>query len=150
VAKKDIEMFTEAQLLKEKRLMAGWIPYTVGGIGLAALGGGFFLHRQAKDEFAAFDKGVLECAQTDPAENGGCTTPPAGLFDQKSAAENKQRIAIGAYAVGGVALATGITLFVLNRPQLVRIKPKGTEDEGVSVTPVVSPHLTGVAASGRF
>jgi nitrate reductase gamma subunit len=75
--------------------------------------------------------------------------PPAGLFDKKSSAENKQAIAIGAYAFGGVAVAAGVTLFVLNRPTLVRIKPKSAE-EGVSVTPVVSPHLTGVAASGHF
>ena len=106
------------------------------------------LHQKAKDDFASYDVGVKNCAATDPT--GGCTMPPAGLFDQKSSAENTQRIAIGAYAFGGVAVATGITLFVLNRPQLVRIKPKETADDGVSVTPVVSPHHTGVAASGRF
>jgi hypothetical protein len=57
---------------------------------------------------------------------------------------------VAGYAFGGVALATGITLFVLNRPTLVRFNPWESSDEGVSVTPVISPHLTGVAASGRF
>lgn len=145
---KSIELFTESQLLREKRLMPTWIPYTVGALGVAVGAGGFFLHQAAKDEFTTYDKGVKDCAATDPT--GGCTMPPAGLFDQKKSAENKQTIAIGAYAFGGVAVATGITLFVLNRPHLVRIKPKESADDGVSVTPVISPHLTGVAASGHF
>jgi hypothetical protein len=148
LAKQDIEMFTESQLLREKRLMSTWIPYTVAGFGAAVLGGAFFLHQQSKDDFASYDAGVKTCAATDPT--GGCTMPPAGLFDQKKTAENKQTIAMAGYALGGVAVATGITLFVLNRPTLVRIKPKEISDEGVSVTPVVSPQLTGIAASGRF
>jgi hypothetical protein len=146
-ATQNIELYTESQLLREKRLMPAWIPYAIGGLGIAVGAGGFFLQRSARDDFAAYDLGVKNCAATDPT--GGCTMPPAGLFDKKSSAENKQAIAIGAYAFGGVAVAAGVTLFVLNRPTLVRIKPKSAE-EGVSVTPVVSPHLTGVAASGHF
>lgn len=145
--KRDIQMFTESQLLREKRLMPTWIPYSIGALGLAVGGGAFFLHQKSKDDFTNYDKGVKDCAATDPT--GGCTMPPAGLFDLKKSAENKQTIAIAGYAVAGAAVAAGVTLFVLNRPQLVRIKPKES-DEGVSVTPVVSPHLTGVAASGRF
>ncbi|HVV82699.1 MAG TPA: hypothetical protein VHE35_06445 [Kofleriaceae bacterium] len=148
--KRDIQMFTENQLLREKRLMPAWVPYTVGAVGVAVGAGAFFLQQNAKNTFADYDAGVKTCAATD--STGGCTMPPAGLFDMKSSAENKQKIAIGGYIFGGVALTAGVTLFVLNRPTLVRIKPKETSDESTSfnLTPIVSSHLTGIAASGHF
>lgn len=148
VAKRKIELFTAAQLMEEKRLMPGWVPITVGLIGVGVLGGGFALHQASKNQFADYDAGVQACAATDPT--GGCTMPPAGLFDQKTSAETKQTIAIGAYAVGGAALAAGVTLFVLNRPRLVPKQRERRDDDGVSLTPVISPSLTGVAASGSF
>ena len=149
VAKRTIELLTESEALVETRLMPGWVPITVSLVGVGILGGGFALHQSAKNQLADYDAGIRACAAVDPT--GGCTTPPAGLFDQKTSAETKQTIAIGTYALGGVALATGVTLFILNRPRLVPRDPKaGQVDEGVSLTPVISPSLTGLAASGRF
>ena len=148
VDKQDIVLFTENQLMREKRLMGGWVPITVGVTGLAILGGGIFLHQQAKGDFTDYDTGIRNCAATDPT--GGCSSPPAGLPELKSSAETKQTIAMGLYAVGGVAVATSITLFILNRPTLVRIKPQEVEEASFRLTPVVSPGLTGFAASGRF
>jgi hypothetical protein len=149
-AKRTIELFTEKQLLVEKRLMPAWLPFTIGGLGAVIGGGGFLLHQNAKTTFAEYDLGVRDCAAMDPT--GGCTMPPAGLFDKKASAENKQAIAIGAYAVGGAALVAGAFLVVLNRPTYVRMKPRSqeTDDDGVSLRPVISPGLTGLAASGHF
>ncbi len=148
VDKQDIVLFTENQLMREKRLMPGWVPITVGVTGLAILGGGIFLHQAAKSDFTDYDAGIRDCAATDPT--GGCSSPPAGVPELKSSAETKQTIAIGLYALGGVAVATSVTLFVLNRPTLVRIKPREAEEASFRLTPVVSPGLTGFAASGRF
>ena len=40
---------------------------------------------------------------------------------------------------------------MLNRPQTYRVNPKEVaEPDGVSLIPVVSPGLTGVAAVGHF
>ena len=75
---------------------------------------------------------------------------PAGLFARKTSAETKQTVAFAAYAIGGAALAVGVTLYVLNRPTLVRAGVDHVRDDGVSLTPVMSSDLTGVAASGRF
>lgn len=147
--KQDFKLFTENQLLRTKRLMPGWVPITVATFGAAVVGGGVFLHQSAKNTFADYDAGVKACAATDPT--GGCTTPPNGLFDKKTSAKTTQTIAIGAYALGGTALAAGITLFVLNRPQTYRVNPKEVEQPtGVSLIPVVSPDLTGVVAVGSF
>lgn len=142
------ELFTEDQLLRTKRLMPGFVPFTVGGIGAAIIGGGFFLHQSAKSSFADYDAGIKTCAAADPT--GGCTTPPNGLFDKKTSAKTKQTIAMGAYGLGGAALAAGITLFALNRPQTYRVNPKEVAEPGVSLIPVVTPDLTGLAAIGSF
>jgi len=146
--KQECQLFTEGQLLREKRLMPGWIPFSIGGTGLAIIGGGVLLHLSAKSTFADYDKGVKECAAGDPT--GGCAMPPAGLFDKKSSAELKQNVAIGLYAVGGAALAAGVTLVVLNRPTTYRVDPKEIDGTAFQLTPVVGPGLTGIAASGRF
>ena len=146
--KESCQLFTEKDLLRTKQLMPTWVPYTIGGAGLAVIGGGVLLHLSAKNTFADYDAGVKTCAASDPT--GGCTMPPAGLFDLKSSAKNKQAIAIGAYAVGGAALAAGVTLLVLNRPQTYRVDAKEVEDDGVSLTPVVTPTMTGFAAAGHF
>ncbi len=147
--KQTFTLFTEDQLLRTKRLMPGWVPITVGGIGAAIIGGGVFLHLSAKSSFAEYDAGVKDCAATDPT--GGCTTPPNGLFDKKTSANTKQTIAIGAYALGGAAFAAGVTLFVLNRPQTYRVNPKEVaEPNGVSLVPIISPDVTGFAAIGSF
>ena len=142
-------LFTEDQLLRTKRLMPSWVPITVGGLGAAIVGGGVFLHLNAKSTFAEYDAGVKDCAAADPT--GGCTTPPNGLFDKKTSANTKQTIAFGAYALGGAAFAAGVTLFVLNRPQTYRVNPKEVaEPNGVSLVPILSRDVTGLAAIGRF
>ncbi len=146
--KAECQLFTEKDLLRTKQLMPTWVPYTIGGAGLAIVGGGVLLHLSAKNSFAEYDSGVRDCAATDPT--GGCTVQPPQLFDLKSSANNKQAIAIGAYAVGGAAIAAGVTLLVLNRPQTYRLDAKELEDDGVSLTPVLSPGLAGFAATGRF
>ena len=148
IDRQKFELFTETDLLRTKRLMPGWVPITVGVTGLAIIGGGIFMHSQAKNTFAEYDQGVQDCAANEAT--GGCGMPPAGLFDKKSSAENQQTIAIIAYAVGGTALVAGVTLFVLNRPTTYRIDQKEAAEPGVSVTPVISPSLTGIAAVGRF
>ena len=149
IDRQKFELFTETDLLRTKRLMPGWVPITVGGIGAAIVGGGVFLHLNAKSTFAEYDAGVKECAAADPT--GGCTTPPNGLFDKKTSANTKQTIAIGAYALGGAAFAAGVTLFVLNRPQTYRVNPtEVAEPNGVSLVPILSRDVTGLVALGRF
>jgi tetratricopeptide (TPR) repeat protein len=147
--KRTFVLFTADQLLRTKRLMPAWVPYTVGGLGAAIIGGGVLLHQSAKSKFDEYDAGIKDCAAVDPT--GGCTNPPAGLPEKQTSANTTQTIAIGAYALGGVAFAAGVTLFVLNRPQTYRVDPKEVaESEGVSVFPILSPGLTGIAATGRF
>ncbi len=146
----ELKLFTDAELTREKRKMPVWVPYTVLGAGVVLGGVGALMHSSAKGGFDDYDAAIARCAQTDPS--GGCSMPTPATFDLKASAENKQTLAATMYVAGGLALAAGVALVIINRPEAYRIDPlsKQAEELGVSLTPVFGPGLTGFAASGRF
>jgi tetratricopeptide (TPR) repeat protein len=114
---------------------AAWKPWAVagGGGGLAGLGG--LLDLKAKLDLDAFQQDLAKrCAHT------GCT--PSQLGSQETTAIVENRIAIGAMVVGAAAVATGITLVILNRPRAFVPKEQ--------VVPTATPGGAGVALVGSF
>lgn len=142
-----IPMYTDKELTRETRRMPNAVPYAVLGGGVLVVGLGAFLHTTAKTNFDDYDQAIVNCAAADPT--GGCTTLPSGVADKKTTAESRQTLAIAAYTVGGLALAGGIVLVILNRPRVFRIDPtKGSSD--LAITPVLTPTQAGLAFGGSF
>lgn len=149
----EIKLFTDAELTREKRMMPGWVPYAVLGAGVALGGFAVFEHTSAKTGFEDYDQAIADCAAND--ETGGCSNTDAATFNLKSSAESKQTLAAAMYTVGGVALAAGVVLVILNRPKTYRIDPLqaqggGDSDTAIHLTPVFGPDQAGFAAFGRF
>jgi len=146
----ELKLFTDAELTREKRKMPVWVPYSVLGAGVVIAGVGALLHTSAKSSFEDYDKAVRECAAADPT--GGCSMRTPTVLDLKSSAETSQTMAFTAYALGGIAVATGVALVVINRPSAYRIDPfaEDAKANGVAWTPLLGPDLAGLSAAGRF
>ncbi len=141
-----IPMYTDADLTGKSQLMPTWVPFSVLGTGVVVAAVGAFMHNSAKTNFSDYDAAIARCATTDPS--GGCSTLPSGVADMKSTAESRQNLAIAAYAVGGLAIAGGVVLVILNRPKTFRIDPTANSD--LAITPVISPTQAGFSLGGSF
>jgi len=143
-----IPMYTDSELTRESRRMPNAVPYAVLGGGVVIAGLGALLHTSARSSFDDYDGAIKRCSDTDPSH--GCSTLPSGVADMKTTAESRQTLAIAAYTVGGLAIASGIVLVIINRPHVYRIDPtKGSSDE-LSIAPVFTPSQAGFALSGSF
>jgi hypothetical protein len=123
----------------EIRRWATWKPWAGLASGLALAAAGAALDRQA---FAHRDAAVDALARG----CGAVACRPRHLPDyDRAVVEN--RIAIGAFVVGGTAITVGLVLAWLNQPHShhVEVAPSPIE-----VTPSVSPDRVGVSASLRF
>jgi hypothetical protein len=71
----------------------------------------------------------------------------------RESAEAQQKLGIGLYAVGGVALAAGMVMAFLNQPVVVRREIPGVDmgaGGGVAVVPLVAPGVAGIRARVSF
>lgn len=145
----ELKLFTDAELTRETRMMPTWVPYSVLGAGVILGGVAAWQHTSAKSGFEEYDTAIERCAGM--GTTGGCEPDPT-TFDIKSSAESKQTLATTMYVAGGVALAAGVVLVILNRPKSYRIDPLSQQDGGadVSFSPVIGPGHAGFAATGRF
>jgi tetratricopeptide (TPR) repeat protein len=110
-----------APALRSVRRWPAWVPWTVlgGGAALGLAGAGFYL--EAQSNYEAFDG---EVARLCPA---GCTEAelPGTAFDARRRARTQNGVAVGLFAVGGAAVATGLGLVILNQPRLEPVPPAG-------------------------
>jgi hypothetical protein len=136
----ELKLYTEQQLTRHRRPMPEWAPWAVLGAGAAAVAGGGLFHRQAHDNFVAFDVAVREC--------GGCMLP-VNLTSRVAEGKVLQKVAYGSYAAGGAVLLTGAALLFFNQPQAYRISPESFEGS-VTVTPMLGDGSAGAAATFRF
>jgi hypothetical protein len=145
----ELELFTDAELTRESRMMPSWVPYSVLGAGVLIGGLGVWQHTSAKSGFEDYDTAIERCSAA--GTTGGCEPDPA-TFDLKSSAQSQQTLAFTMYTVGGVALAAGVVLVILNRPKSYRIDPlsKQRTETDVSITPTFGPGQAGLSATGRF
>jgi hypothetical protein len=58
---------------------------------------------------------------------GGCREDdlPAAVWDQRDRAETQNRLAVGAFVVGGLGVVAGTVLLVLNQPRRIRLDESG-------------------------
>jgi hypothetical protein len=146
----NLKLFTDAQLTREKRKMPAWIPYASAGAGVVLAGVGALMANQASSDMKTYDQLIASCAQTDPTH--GCSHAQDPMYtNAKSSAQTKQTLATAGFAIGGAAVAAGIVLYIINRPESYRIDPFSEKEEpAVSVVPYVGPDGGGFAATIRF
>jgi hypothetical protein len=135
---------THAEAQVTKRRWANWKPWAVVGAGVAvgALGG--LSHWSSRNSFQSFDR---EFAQACPA---GCRDNEPESPASKLWWPRLQRNAgLGAYALAGAAVTTGLTLVFLNRPQTYRLYEPNMFEE-VPVTPMVSSDGFGLTTTFSF
>jgi hypothetical protein len=116
----ELALSAAAQAIEYRRLFPPWIPFVVLGAGAALAAGGVGLHLSARNEFAAYDRGIEGC--TDIA-TGGCV-PTLDLAALRAQGQLQQVGAMVLYGVGAVAVVTGAVLLYVNRPQPYRADVK--------------------------
>lgn len=126
--------------LETSRRFPAFVPWVVTGAGAAVALSGIPLWLEAESNYTRHEDGVAAACPT------GC--PPSGIPGSVRAAEGEadgQRAgAIALFTVGGVALVTGVVLWILNAPETVVVP--------VTAPPPVTlmPTKRGAAVSLRF
>jgi hypothetical protein len=133
-----VQLESIQQATRTRTRWSTWKPWAVAGAG-AVLGGlGVLVDVQASNDMNTFESQVAaNCGETGC---GGDGEPPVPPGESRALLEN--RIAIGIMVAGGAAVAAGVTMVILNRPQ--------TYIPEATVTPIVGANGGGVAISGHF
>ena len=131
--------------LVRDRPWAVWKPWAVVGTGVAFAAAGGVLHALSARDFRAYDTGflTLSCAAMGCTEQAIDEGSP-GLSAKLRRAQLEQKLAIGGYIAGGVAIAAGALLVYLNRTQLAEQDGAGPRGSGIALTPVISGDAVGV------
>jgi hypothetical protein len=132
-------MYTDEELTRSEQRWAAWKPWAVLGTGVAIAAGGGVLYTYAHDNHRRFDEEIRNC--------GGCL-PSQDVASLRSRGDTQQKMASGAYVVGGATIATGMVLLYLNRSQTRSITPDEHEQE-LNIAPLIGRE-TGVVATVRF
>jgi hypothetical protein len=145
----ELELKTLDDLTRYERRWASWVPWTVLGTGVAvAAAGGAFQYLASHKVDSVNQESKALCPT-------GCSTEPSSLASLRTEAAGMQKVAVGAYAVGGAGVVVGGVLAYLNRARAVA-HTYDTDGAGqvprgaIEVTPAVGPGGVGVSATGRF
>jgi len=146
----NVKMYTAEELTHYKRRWNQAMPWGIFATGLVLAGVGGIMHWQAGEQYAAYDRGITQCATGNP-DTGGCTPGP-GVSDKKSTGDALQGVAFSAYAVSGALVIAGGVLAYLNRAKPYRVSPDAENAAGqkVTVIPSVGPNGGGVVSIIRF
>lgn len=143
----ELKLYTAEELTRyHRRWDATWMPYAVigGGVLVGAIGGLFEI--SARSSYSDYDMKVAACSMN----NSGCPAS-SELTDLKKSGDGKQTLAYVGYGVGLGAIAAGVTLAILNRPQGYQIRPEDLQGEQqVSIQPIVTPTMAGAMVQGHF
>jgi tetratricopeptide (TPR) repeat protein len=146
----ELKLYTAEELTRyNRRWDATWMPYAVIGGGVAVGIAGVALELAAGSSYNDYDKQVAACN----IDNAGCPTTDA-LNDIRKSGDTKKMLGYVGYGVAGGAIAAGLLLAILNRPQPYQIRPEDLQEEqeqrSVSITPVVTPQMAGAMVHGTF
>ncbi len=144
----ELKLYTAEELTRyNRRWDATWVPYAVIGGGVAIGIAGVALELAAGSSYNDYDKQVTACNMN----NAGCPTT-AELTDIRKSGDMKKTLGYVSYGVAGGAIAAGVLLAILNRPQPYQIRPEDLQEEAprVSITPVVTPQMAGAMVHGTF
>lgn len=141
-----LRLYRPEELTGYERKFPAWLPWTVTGAGVLVAGIGGLLHSSAIGSYDDFDAWAEQCEEE--TQMACAVTPEAQSL--RDSGDTKQSVAGVMYVVGGLAVATGLTLVLLNRPKPYRLDRESSEPQGVTVVPVVSPDGGGISAAFRF
>ncbi len=113
VAVEEVAPVRLADAARTVRRWPAWRPWLVTGVGAGLIVAGGPLLAASSSSYAAYDRAVDgECPQ-------GCVHAelPDNVADLEDRARLQSRLAIGAFVAGGVVLAAGVTMIVLNQPR---------------------------------
>jgi len=142
----DYKLYTEEELTRYHRLWPAWRPWAVVGVGAVLTGSGLLLNGRAADRYRSFDEAISRCSSAN--NDRGCLPSPE-LQTDRSRGNRFQTAALGSFAVGGAALALGVTLSYFNRLQADVISPDEHE-QSLNISPMVRGGQRGVQASFSF
>ena len=137
----DLKLYRVEELTKYRRKFAPWLTYTVIGAGVVVAGIGGLIDASASSDMKSFDKAIADC--------GGCK-PSSDLLSKRDGAKTKQVIGFIGYGIGAAAVAAGVAMVIINRPQPYRVDSESREPKGIAVVPVIDSHGVGVSASLHF
>jgi tetratricopeptide (TPR) repeat protein len=138
----DFKMYTEEELTRRTQRWAAWKPWAVVGAGAALAAGGGLFYRQAQMNHRSFDAQV----EKDKYCRDCRLTPEVTAM--RTRGDRMQKLASGAYAVGGTAIVTGAVLLYANRGKSRLVGPDEHERE-MNLAPVFGEQ-TGVVMTLRY
>ncbi len=147
----DVTLVSLADAAVTRTRWPAWQPWLVASAGVALAGTGVLLELDARGKRDAYRIAVRdECGEFGCA--GGEASPSTrALWDQ---ARTRDRAGVTLMLLGGVGIAAGVTLIVLNRP-VTSIPsdiggPTSTGGTEVAVSPWLGGGVTGLAVTGHL
>jgi tetratricopeptide (TPR) repeat protein len=135
----DFKMYTEEELTRQTQRWATWKPWVVVGAGAAIAASGGYFYKQARINHQAFDAKVKE--------DRNCPSCEAETAI-RARGDRMQKVASGAYAVGGATIITGFVLLYANYGKSRLIGPDEHERE-MNLAPVFGEQ-TGVVMTFHY
>ncbi|MBV8756581.1 MAG: PEGA domain-containing protein [Deltaproteobacteria bacterium] len=127
-----IELHLMAQPKQLARRWSAWLPWAVVGGGAAIAGGGGLFAWRASKQYSEYDRGVAQ-AWEQAQMTGMAPVTPKFALDAHSRGDRDRTLSYTGLAVGGVAVAAGITMVLMNQGHLVAVPAVGKESAGVSI-----------------
>jgi len=146
-----LKAYPDEEMIQTRTPLPGWLPWSVMGLGLAAAGGGGWMHVQARSAFNQYDDAILTCAGQPQPDRPyqPCGAQTAVTFDHyRLLGTGYQNAAFGSYVGGGVALVAGVALLYFNAPRPYPVDPEA--GAAVAVVPVLSPGVGGAVLTASF
>jgi len=145
----ELKLYTADELTRyHRRWQATWIPYAVGGAGLAVGFVGALFESSAQNSYRQYDQKIAACNDM-TGGNLGCA-PSSALTDLRSSGDSKKTTGYVLYGAAGATIAAAAVLWWINRPDPYTIKPEDLQNEKLTVAPVLAPGYAGTAIVGRF
>ncbi|MGC3998856.1 MAG: PEGA domain-containing protein [Anaeromyxobacter sp.] len=146
-----LELKTVAELTETQRRFPVWVPWTIAGTGVAVAAVGGVFHYSGNQKIDDANQYAIDtCLEPDGCPAG----EPAHAADLREQGEKYQKVAAGAYVVGGVAIGTGIVMALFNGTET---RVRGYDNPGapakapkVAISPLVTPDAPGLSVAWRF
>lgn len=146
-----VSMMSLAAARAAERRFPAWTPWAALGSGAALAMAGGVMRWQAGETFARFDARFSEACPTGCRKAG---TPPE-LRALHARGVREGRLGTALWITGGLAVAGGVTLLVLDRPGPIEVGDAGHASRAPAgrasaLAPLVSPEVVGAVWRGRF
>ncbi len=152
----DVKMISLVDATEYRRPMATWVPWTVAGAGALGVLFGVSMRGTVKSKYDLYESKLSEaCADgcyegQEPEDAGNLKPIPEDVAKLEGQAKAWDVASVVTISAGGVALATGITLMILNSPRPVRPLDRESPRGRMKVEPSLGPTGGGLDLSVIF